>query len=391
MLEKKDDKGFLGRNVLGLSFTSLLTDISSESVYAVLPFYITSLGFGKEIVGLVEGLGELFASAFKFLSGYITQRIMRYKLLTLIGYLFSSMAKPFFAIARSGYEIALIKVLDRVGKGIRTSPRDALLASSVKQSVRGKAFGFHRALDTVGALVGPLLAIFLLIHFGYIGVFLFSLIPGLAAVLILYFIVQEPREIIVSSIEASGGLTGGFTSLYWIFILTVILSGLTGYTQAFLLLRAREIGWSESFSIGFLVLANTVYALFAYPVGFYSDVFRRGTLYPLIFLIEIMGVSVIIYYSNMYVTPIFFIFYGLYMAFHDTLIRVMTTKYIAEYLKGMGYGIMHSSYGFSALIGYYIMGWLYQVYGYRVAFTYSLIVGVIGFIVSIILVYKTKS
>jgi hypothetical protein len=127
---------FLNKNVVALGFTSMLTDISSESVYAVLPFYITSLGLGKEVVGLVEGLGELFSSIFKFLSGYIAQIVRKYKLLALLGYTLSSLSKPFFALTRTSYEIMLVKVTDRIGKGIRTSPRDALLASSVEPGYR---------------------------------------------------------------------------------------------------------------------------------------------------------------------------------------------------------------------------------------------------------------
>ncbi len=382
-------KGFLKRNILALSLTSLLTDISSESVYAVLPFYITSLGLGREVVGLVEGLGELFSSMFKFLSGYIAQRIGRYKLLTLIGYLLSNIVKPFFAYVKTSYGIAFIKVVDRIGKGIRTSPRDALLAASADPGYRGRAFGFHRALDTVGATLGPLLAIILLIYYGYIGVFLFSLIPGLAAVMILLFFVKEVKTDGVEKTTTT--LLKGFSSIYWLFILTVVISGLTGYTQAFLLLRAKEIGWSEEFSIGFLIMANTIYALLAYPIGFYSDVFKRLNPYPLIFVIQVIGVSTIITLSDTYAPLVFFLLYGIYMAFHDTLIRIMTSVYVKEYLRGIGYGIMHSSYGLSALVGYYVLGWIYEVYGYRLAFTYSLIMGLIGLLIAFILVYKTKT
>ena len=379
---------FLRRNIIALSFTSLLTDVSSESVYAVLPFYITSLGLGREVVGLVEGLGELSSSIFKFFSGYIAQRINRYKALALLGYALSSIVKPLFSIAKTGFEIATIKVLDRIGKGIRTSPRDALLASSADPGYRGRAFGFHRALDTVGATLGPLLAIILLVYFGYVGVFILSIIPGLAAVLILYFLVEEVGISSVKNVEKS--IIRGFDRIFWLFILTVVLSGLTGYTQAFLLLRAKEIGWSEEFSIGFLVLANTIYALLAYPVGHYSDVFKRINPYPLIFIIQVIGVLTIISFNTYHAPLLFFPIYGVYMAFHDTLIRIMTSHYVKEYLRGIGYGIMHSSYGLSALTGYYILGHLYDLYGYRIAFTYSLSVGIFGFLVAFILVEKTK-
>lgn len=380
-------KEFLKRNIIALSFTSFLTDISSESVYAILPFYIISLGLGREIVGLVEGFGEFFSSLFKFLSGYIAQKIGRYKILACIGYLLSTISKPFFTYARSGYEIVFIKVVDRIGKGIRTSPRDALLALSSVPSYRGRAFGFHRALDTIGALLGPLLAIWLMTYYGYYGVFIFSMVPGIVAVLILWLFVREEKTHIM---RKGFSIVKEFTITYWLFVLTVMLSGLSGYTQAFLLLRAEEIGWSKEFAIFFLIIANILYAVLAYPVGYYSDIFKRLNPYPLTFLIQVIGVMIIIYFDTLYTPLFFFIIYGIYMAFHNTLTRIMTSIYVKDYLKGIGYGIMHSFYGISALIGYYILGWFYEIYGYRLAFTYSMIIGLFGLTISFILVYKVK-
>ncbi len=385
-MEDNGREGYIKRNVIGLGITSLLTDISSESVYAVLPFYIRSLGLGREVVGLVEGIGELSSSIFKFLSGYIAQKIGRYKGLALLGYAMSNMVKPFFVLSKTGLEIAVVKAIDRIGKGVRTSPRDALLAASSRTTHRGRAFGLHRALDTIGATIGPLLAIILLVHYGYVGVFLFSIVPGLLALTVLALYVKE----VETTPSRVNSIVHGFPTIYWLFIATVALSGLAGYTQAFLLLRAKELGWSEGFSIGFLVMANTLYALLAYPVGVYSDVLRRGQLYPFIYVIQIMGVSTILVINQLYGAIIFFLVYGVYMAFHDTLTRIMTSRYVKEYLRGIGYGIMHSIYGVSALLGYYVLGWLYEVGGYRIAFTYSLIVGVIGLIFSLILVSKTR-
>lgn len=384
-----EGKQYLKKNILALSTTSLLTDISSESVYAVLPFYIQSLGYGKEVVGLVEGAGELVASIFKYLSGFIANKIHKYKLLTLIGYSLSNFIKPFFAITRSSLGILLIKVLDRTGKGIRTSPRDTLLAASASSEYRGRAFGLHRALDTVGATIGPLLAIFLLLFFGYIGVFIFSIIPGLLAILILLFFVEEVG--VKKNVSKKSGLSQtGMNPYFWLFIATVAVSGLAGYTQAYLLLRAKEIGWSEGFSILFLVIANIVYASLAYPIGFISDVKGFDKLYPLVFVLQFTGSIIIVLFTYSYIAIVFFIIYGIYMAFHDTLIRIVTSFYVKKSVRAKAYGYMHGTYGLSALIGYYILGKIYDSMGYTYAFTYSAIVAVIGFILSLILIYKTK-
>ncbi|ADI31719.1 MFS transporter [Staphylothermus hellenicus] len=385
-----EDKQYLKKNILALGTTSLLTDISSESVYAVLPFYIQSLGYGKEVVGLVEGAGELVASIFKYLSGFIANKIHKYKLLALIGYSLSNFIKPFFSITKSSLGILLVKIIDRTGKGVRTSPRDTLLAASASSKYRGRAFGLHRALDTVGATLGPLLAIFLLIYFGYIGVFLFSIVPGLIAILILLFFVEEVGEKKIAS-KKSESLQTSMSPYFWLFVATVAASGLAGYTQAYLLLRAKEIGWSEGFSILFLVIANIVYASLAYPIGFISDVRGFDKLYPLVFVLQFIGSIIIVLFSHSYIAIVFFIIYGIYMAFHDTLTRIITSFYVKKSVRAKAYGYMHGTYGLSALIGYYILGRIYDLMGYAYAFTYSAIVAVIGFTLSLILIYKTKN
>lgn len=383
-----DEKGYLKKNIIGLSLTSLLTDISSESVYAVLPFYIKSLGYGREIIGLIDGVGELTASIFKYLSGFIAQRIGKLKLLTIIGYSLSAFSKPFFVLTKQWPEIMMIKVTDRIGKGIRTSPRDTLLAGSASKKFRGRAFGLHRALDTVGATIGPLIAIFLLIYFSYAGVFLFSIIPGLLAVLILSLVV---KDIGYKPVKKSSAQKHGFDYLFWLFIMSIVISGLAGYTQSFLLIRSNEIGWSEEFSIAFLVSSNLLYASLAYPIGYMSDRFGGHRLYPLVFVLQGLGAFFIVVITNYYAPLLFFLIYGAYMAFHDTLMRIVTSIYVKKYLRAKAYGIMHGSYGLSALIGFYIVGRLYDIYGYKIAFTYTALMASFGFLVSIVLIYKTHN
>ncbi len=381
-----EEKGYLKKNILGMSFTSLLTDVASESVYAVLPFYILGLGYGREIVGLIEGLGELTSSIFKFLSGYIAERINKYKMLALLGYALSTFAKPFFALARTWPVIAAIKVVDRLGKGIRTSPRDTLIAASSSSKYRGRAFGLHRAMDTVGATIGPLLAALLLPLIGFTGIFLFSLIPGLAAVLILYIFVEDVKMRKTKEQEIIGRLPG----IYWLFIATIALTGLSGYTQAFLLVRASELGWSEESSILLLTMANIFYAVLAYPVGYLSDVAsKKFNPYPFMFVVMIAGTIAISLSMTMIHAVIFFILFGVYMAFHDTLIRIMTSRLVTRAQRARAYGIMHGTYGLSALIGYYIVGYIYQYIGIHYAFTYATIIGLIGLLLSIILVSRT--
>ncbi len=381
-------KGYLKKNIIGMSLTSLFTDVSSESVYAILPFYIRSLGYGREIVGLIEGLGEVFASLFKYLSGFLAEKINKYKGLALLGYSLSSFSKPFFALARTWPFVALVKVVDRIGKGVRTSPRDTLLAASASREYRGRAFGLHRAMDTIGATIGPFMAAVLLPLIGFTGIFLISIIPGLFGVLILYLFVED---ILLVKKKASGA--SSYTRLpgvYWLFLATIILSGLAGYTQAFLLLRASEVGWSEADSIYLLTMANVIYAGLAYPVGYATDVFRDIRLYPLVFLVLVIGAISLAYSTSLIHAVLFFIIFGVYMALHDTLMRIVTGNLVKKLQRARAYGYMHGSYGLSALTGYYIVGYLYQYYGIRTAYMYSTIIGGLGFILAIILVIQTR-
>ncbi len=387
-MKMEGKKKYVSRNIIGMSLTSLFTDVSSESVYAVLPFYIVGLGYGKEVVGLVEGLGEVFASLFKYLSGFIAERINRYKLLALLGYSLSSLSKPFFAIARTWPLIALIKVADRIGKGVRTSPRDALLASSASRKYRGRAFGLHRAMDTVGATLGPFIAAILLPFIGYSGVFIASIIPGLIGVLILYLVVED--VLIVKGRKDAGAGAGRLPGIYWLFLATIILSGLAGYTQAFLLLRSSELGWSQSYSIYLLTMSNIIYAGLAFPIGYASDILRDMRLYPLVFLILCLGALSVAYSATMIHAVVFFTIYGVYMAFHDTLMRIVTGNIASRTQRARAYGIMHGSYGLSALTGYYIVGYLYQNSGITIAYTYSFAMGLLGLIFSLLLVHAGR-
>ncbi len=381
-----NEKGYLKKNVLGMSFTSLLTDVSSESVYAVLPFYILSLGYGREIIGLIDGAGELVSSIFKLLSGYIAERVGKYKSITLLGYLLSNIVKPFYAFTRHWIGIMTIKIIDRLGKGIRTSPRDTLLAESAGEKYRGRAFGLHRAMDTIGAVIGPLTAALLLPLIGYTGVFYFSIIPGLLAILILYIYVEEVKtKHVKKTLEYEK-----IPSVFWLFMITVILTGLSGYTQSFLLVRSEEVGWSRENAILLLTMANIIYASLAYPIGYASDVFKRVELYPVVFMVMSIGALLLGYSTATIHAVLFFAVYGVYMAFHDTLIRIITSRIVVGGKRARAYGYMHGGYGLSALIGHYIVGYMYQYIGVSIAFTYTAIIGLIGLILSIILVSSIR-
>ncbi|WFO76361.1 MFS transporter [Desulfurococcaceae archaeon MEX13E-LK6-19] len=377
-----------------MSFTSLLTDVSTESAYAVLPFYVTAvLGFGKDVLGLIEGVGEFMASLFKLLSGWIADRIRKYKVLALIGYGLSTITKPLLAFTSHWLHVLVVKAVDRVGKGVRTSPRDVLLSMSASSKTRGRAFGFHRSMDTVGAVLGPFLAFLLLPLVGFKGVFLFCFIPGFLAVLILWLFVREPK---ITGPKTLPKQTREATSIqgiprsFWMFLTALGLTGLAGYTHAFLLIRATEIGWSQENAILLLTLANIVYAATAYPVGLLGDKIGHPKLYPMAFIIQALGALIVVYTNSYYWGLLYFILYGLYHGFNDTLMRVLTSYYVPRELRAKAYGYMHGTHGFTALTGYYIVGLLYENIGVQTAFMYTTIIALIGLIVSTYLAVHQK-
>lgn len=372
------------RNIYALGFTSLLTDVSSESVYAVLPLYMLNLGLGREILGIVEGLGEFMSSVFKLISGVVSQKMGKFKALTALGYCLSNFTKPLFAWCKTGFSIGSIKVIDRVGKGIRTTPRDALITASSTYSGRGRAFGIHRTMDTMGALLGPLIAFLLLPLVGYRGVFLFSLVPGTLAIVTLLIFVKEKGEYKVELEKTDAKLSLEF----YIFLLTVCLIGLSGFHQSFLLVRTVELGWSEQYSLILLVLSNTIYLSLAYLVGRVLDVDVRNRIYPFVFVLIALGSLTAVFYVTFYAPIIYFTILGLFLAFNDVSTRVVTSRIVGKGKVGLGFGLMHSTLGLSSLIGYALFGFLYETFSYKISFLYSTIISSIGFAIALYFVKR---
>lgn len=247
MFSGKDEQKLFGfhRNIFFLGLVSLFTDVSSEMIYPLLPIFLTSvLGVGTTFVGLVEGVAEATASLFKLFSGWTSDRWQRRKSLVTFGYSLSTLARPLVALAALGWHVLLIRFL-RAGKGIRTSPRDALIADSTPESEHGKAFGFQRAFDHAGAVIGPLIAFFFLtfITRQYRTHFLLAYIPGIMALMVLVFGVREKRPAKTGdSLKAPELTLKPFDRRFKVFLLIVILFSLGNSSDAFLLLKAKEAG-----------------------------------------------------------------------------------------------------------------------------------------------------
>jgi len=368
----KDKLRGLPRNVWAVSLTSFFMDISSEMVINILPLFLSNvLGVKTNIIGLIEGIAEATSSILKMFSGWLSDRLGTRKWLAVAGYGISALAKPFFYIANTWGLVAGVRWADRVGKGVRTAPRDALVADSVDESQRGLAFGFHRAGDTAGAVLGLIIAL-LVIWFAQRGageltrstfqtVVLISLIPAVLAVLALAIGTQD---VAVTKVREAPRISfRGLGKPFLVFMLIVGLFDIGNSSDAFLVLRAQERGLSLIGILGMLITFNLVYTLVSAPAGAFSDkIGRRRVIiggwlvYAAIYLgfaIAGTGWHVWVLYA------VYGIYYGL--AFGTT--KAMVADLVPEALRGTAYGTYNAVLGILDFPASLIAGVLWQGVG----------------------------
>jgi len=378
-LESVDKPKLLGGltlNIVVLGIVSFLTDVSSEMVFALLPFFMVSvLGIGMTFVGLIEGAAESTASILKVFSGWFSDKIGKRKPLVAFGYSVSTVSKPFFAFATLPVHVFIIRIMDRVGKGIRTSPRDALVADSVDARVRGKAYGLHRSMDTLGAVIGPLLAFLLFPLAWYTGVFLLSVVPATAAVILLLILVKEKGR--VKSADNLPSARFQFKSLnreFKIFLFVVTIFTLSNFSYAFFLLRAGDLGIPAHYAPLLYFIFNLVYALCALPVGILADKIGKKPVMALgyaAFGITCLGFA---YASQPLHAVILFIAYGIFFAITDTVQRAIVPDLVTAEFRGTAFGMLHTAIGLAAFPASFIAGTLWQLFGSTTPFMLGAII-----------------
>ena len=364
------------RQVWALGWVSLFTDISSEAIISVLPLFLTTtLGASVTTVGLIEGIAEATASVLKVFSGAISDYWGQRKSLAVLGYGLSTFVKPLFAIASSPSWVLLARFADRTGKGIRAAPRDALVADVTDASNRGAAYGLRQSLDTIGALLGPLLAMVVLDRSpqNFRLVFWLAVIPGIIAVMFLVFGVREPRQQQnqrrVNPLNRSALSSLG--SNYWWLLLAVLIFNLGNSSDAFLLLKAQQVGIPAAFVPLTLVVQNLTYALFAYPLGRLSDRISRRQL-----LISGWLIYALVYGSLALVdrAPQFWILlavYGVHLAMTQGTITALVADLVPANLRGTAFGFLNLAVGVALFPASLLAGLLWQQFGSEVAFAVS--------------------
>ncbi|MBP2032826.1 MFS family permease [Clostridium algifaecis] len=361
-INNEKDKKVLGieRNIFFTGITSFLTDTTTKMIYSIMPLFLMSIGASKTEVSLIEGIAESTASVLKAVSGWWSDKIGKNKPFMIIGYGFTAILSPLFSIVTSPLQVLVIRFSERVGKGIRTAPRDSLVAGSSSDSEKGKNFGFHKAMDNSGAIIGPLLAFIILSVFpgNYRKVFIFSALPGIFGLITIIFFVKEAKK---SKDALPKKITlNDFSYKYYIFLCIAFVFTLGNSTDALLLVKANDIGIKALFIPIVYLIFNSVSVIFAVPMGILSDKFGREKLiifgYLLYFVIYLgFGMT-----TNKLLVILLFALYGLYSAATDGIQKALVSDLIDKNKRGTGLGIYNSLIGITLLPASLIAGVLYD-------------------------------
>ena len=363
------------RSVIALGFVSLFMDTSSEIIHSLLPsFLVTVLGVSALSVGIIEGTAEATNSIVKVFSGAISDWLGRRKPLVLLGYGLAAMAKPLFPLADGASLVLAARFIDRIGKGIRGAPRDALIADVTPAAQRGTAFGLRQSMDTIGAFLGPMLAILLMAvsHDNFRLAFWAAAVPATAAVGLVIYGVTEPmvrragEKCVLPVSRANLARLGA--GVWWLIAVATVLA-LARFSEAFLLLAAQDAGVSVTLIPGILVVMNVVYAASAYPFGRLADRIRRSTLL-------MTGVGFLIAADIVLATAVTVwqvvagaALWGVHMGATQGLLSALIADAVPENLRGTAFGLYGLITGEAALAASVIAGWLWTDIGSAATFT----------------------
>jgi MFS family permease len=371
----------LSRNTFLLALSSLFADISTEMLYPVLPVFLTQvLHASGSIVGIVDGVAQATQNIVQGFSGAISDRLQRRKPVALIGYLLAAFAKPLMGLATVWQALLGARLLDRFGAGMRSAPRDALVASSVDERDRGRAFGLEGLGDNAGAFLGPLLALLLLygLHFDLRSVFYLAIIPGLLAFLMV-LLVTEQRVVVAAKSKIDINL-GQFPRRYWNYLLATALFVAGNSSNAFLILRTRDVGVSLETTILIYAAFNLVAALISYPAGALSDRWgRRNILLAAIVVFFVAYLGFALTRNVLLIAPLF-VLYGLYQGAFRAVGKALASDLVPAQLRASGVGWYSTTVGLLQLVASVAAGLLWDHVGHVAVFYFGALFAAVGII-----------
>ena len=386
----------LPRSIWALGFVSLFMDISSEMVHALLPvFLVTVLGASTVTVGIIEGVGEATASISKLFSGWLSDRLRARKALTVIGYSLGALSKPLFAVAPTASWVLFARFSDRVGKGIRGAPRDALVGDLAPPGLRGAAYGLRQSLDTVGAFAGPLLAMVLMALFAndFRLVFWLAVIPGLIAVAILVVGVREPahhREEAAPRFPLRRKELGALGGLFWGVVVVGTVLTLARFSEAFLILRAEEKGLPLALIPMVLIVMSAVYAASAYPFGALSDKADKHIILASGFGILIVSDIVLAVATDLWTVMAGVALWGLHMGMTQGLLASLVAETAPASSRGSAFGVFHLITGIALLAASLVAGILWELIGPSATFVSGAAFTAVGLVGLLALGHRRK-
>jgi len=344
-------------------------DISSEMIHALLPlFLMTTLGASAAVVGVIEGIGEATASIVKLFSGWVSDRIGSRKWLMTSGYALAAATKPIFAFAATPHQVLFARFADRLGKGIRVAPRDALVADVTPAVVRGEAYGLRQALDTVGAMVGPLTAIVLMLAFAgdMRTVFRWAIVPAIASVLVAAFAVREPPRMktpteVRAPIRLAAIRDAG--AAYWTVVAIGAVFTMARFSEAFLLLRGQDVGLAPSYAPTVMVVMNLTFALTSTPAGAWSDRYDRRRILAFSLGPLLLADATLALWSSVFGVVVGVALWGIHMGMSQGLLAALVADTVPERQRATAFGVFNFITGVVLFFASFLAGTLWEVFG----------------------------
>ncbi|WP_035982781.1 MFS transporter [Leptospira meyeri] len=368
---------YISKTVWVLSLVSLFTDIASEMLYPVLPIYLKSIGYSILFIGILEGITEVVAGYGKGYFGQLSDVTGKRVPFVRLGYTLSAISKPLLSIGQVPFVVLFSRILDRIGKGVRTGARDAILSAEATNKTKARVFGFHRSMDTLGAVLGPSLAlVYLYFHpKDYAFLFYFAFLPGMIAIGFTFFLKEKPKQSIHTNLTKQNHSLFSFLS-YWKntnssyrkLVGGLLVFAFWNSSDVFLILKSKEAGLEDQQVIGIYIFYNLVYAVFSYPLGVFADkiglkkMFLCGLgIYAVVYLL--MGLT-----QNLFLIIMAFFLYGIYAAATEGISKAWISNVIPSNETATGIGMYAGLQSISAFFASFIAGWLWFLFGAPVTF-----------------------